>query len=864
MNFSSKKYMSRLFGFSDDVEGVNMTFKDKKLEKKYIISNIANEYQKSKIYCIFCVISYILLILLSLFINSWKIIRTFYIAFAGLLIEFVLFSISNFCKRKIRILLFLKNIRFLIFYLLFGFSILFPVNNQGDGFSKFRFIFGFLVYMNFTYIYYLDFNMVMHILVPILNTLLIILLEIVYDYKIYFFLPEIISNFIMHAVTYYVKKYEFSNKRQIFFDNYKMGHYIEYIDQLINILNTMVISVKNKEVLFMNNFAINYFKKRKNSSVKQEEMYEQDFPLTNSFFNDNQNLKLYNYMNSFFESLILDIPFENEVMVQEKQKSLKEIILSIFRDINFESKEFIRIGFFKSMNDCNFFEIHIRKLNFKEEVVEILINDITEVKLAINLETKYKQKILAKIAHEFKTPLITIISLIHKIVNQEINNNNLYPSTKISLNHINYLSNYTLVLISDIIQYVSNSINLKLNKSEIILKEVLDFGFNVLKTLVECNENKVNKIETMLDNDENVEDIAVLSDENRLKQILLNFISNSVKFTISGFIKIQTKYIFKTNSIKISVIDSGLGIKSQDHHQIFKENVQLNVDKEYNSKGSGLGLSITKTLANSLDHEIGFISTIGQGSEFYLNIKCLNLNSSVKMNSIIQKRNNKMILDSKEISLISQNYSCFQNNKINLSTFSENSKKECVDRLNNEQISLTTKRHNFNLNQERFFKSLSNDRLESEFEITRFSFSLGNIISDDNTTSIVVIDDHKLIRDITINLIKSVMTTLNIQNYKIIEGSDGIDLLNIVRLDKEHKIKYILIDENMEFLNGSEAVKILRNIEKSNKIKNYNIISLTAFDDPETKNHILNCGLDSIISKPSTKSQILNIMQNLK
>ena len=68
-------------------------------------------------------------------------------------------------------------------------------------------------------------------------------------------------------------------------------------------------------------------------------------------------------------------------------------------------------------------------------------------------------------------------------------------SSKFTSENINYLSNYTLVLISDIIQYVSNSINLRLNKSEIILKEVLEFGFNVLKTLVDCNENKVNKIE---------------------------------------------------------------------------------------------------------------------------------------------------------------------------------------------------------------------------------------------------------------------------------------------------------------------------------------------------------------------------------
>ena len=113
------------------------------------------------------------------------------------------------------------------------------------------------------------------------------------------------------------------------------------------------------------------------------------------------------------------------------------------------------------MNEYIFFEVSIRKIQLEEEVVELLINDITEIKLAdkITTETKYKQKILAKIAHEFKTPLISIISLIQKTIDKDI-----HPSIKKNLDHINNFSNYTLFLISDIIQYVSNTIKLVLNK----------------------------------------------------------------------------------------------------------------------------------------------------------------------------------------------------------------------------------------------------------------------------------------------------------------------------------------------------------------------------------------------------------------
>ena len=129
------------------------------------------------------------------------------------------------------------------------------------------------------------------------------------------------------------------------------------------------------------------------------------------------------------------------------------------------------------------------------------------------------------------------------------------------MNHINNLSNYTIFLINDIIEYVSDSIDLKLSKVEVKIRDVLDFSYNVLKTLVECNESKVNNIETMMIIGENVDDVKIISDENRLKQIILNLVSNSFKFTKSGFIKILAKFNPELNYVEIRVEDSGMGIK---------------------------------------------------------------------------------------------------------------------------------------------------------------------------------------------------------------------------------------------------------------------------------------------------------------
>ena len=138
--------------------------------------------------------------------------------------------------------------------------------------------------------------------------------------------------------------------------------------------------------------------------------------------------------------------------------------------------------------------------------------------------------------------------------------------------------------------------------------------------------------------------------------------------------------------------------------------------------------------------------------------------------------------------------------------------------------------------------------------------SINNSYITEKKFKIIVVDDNKFVRENTVYLLKNALNQLKLDNFLIVEGSDGIDILNFVRLDNHFKIRYIFTDESMQFLDGSEAVKLIRKFEENDKIKSYNIISLTAFDDPQTRNKILNCGLNSIMSKPATKTEIMKIL----
>ncbi len=113
-------------------------------------------------------------------------------------------------------------------------------------------------------------------------------------------------------------------------------------------------------------------------------------------------------------------------------------------------------------------------------------------------------------------------------------------------------------------------------------------------------------------------DIPVLfTDEGKVSQILRNFISNSLKYTLQGEVRVSA-HINANNKIVISVSDTGIGIASEDSERIFEAFAQVEGEHQQKIRGTGLGLPLSRKLANLLGGEVTMESVHGQGSTFSL------------------------------------------------------------------------------------------------------------------------------------------------------------------------------------------------------------------------------------------------------
>ena len=300
----------------------------------------------------------------------------------------------------------------------------------------------------------------------------------------------------------------------------------------------------------------------------------------------------------FDDKKILLIPLDKGVfaIVYEKTDVNFEFLLSMFQDL------IVKLNI--SIDAC----LNVQRMKNKNAMLNSLTNELKEQQKQLIESDKYKNDFLANMSHELKTPLNSIIvisSIMAKNKNKKLDDEQI-KNMKI----INTCGNDLLFLINDILdisKIEAGEISLNLSKIDIN---------KLIEELVSEMNPLANQKELTLEFTCFINEITLLSDSHRIKQILKNLLSNAIKFTQKGTVSIILEE--NTNDITIKVIDEGIGIAKDKLNHIFERFKQADGSTTRKYGGTGLGLAISKELAILLGGDIKAFSTLEKGSTFEL------------------------------------------------------------------------------------------------------------------------------------------------------------------------------------------------------------------------------------------------------
>jgi len=241
------------------------------------------------------------------------------------------------------------------------------------------------------------------------------------------------------------------------------------------------------------------------------------------------------------------------------------------------------------------------------------LNEMTEAKNASDRAAKAKSEFLANVSHEIRTPMNAIIGVVQIDMRKE----DLPPEYEKSLKVVYHSSNSLLEIVNGV---------LDISKIEAGHFEINPVDYDLATILVETVqlntvsiEQHKKPIEFIFEIEEGRVPKRLHGDSARLKQVLNNLISNAIKYTDEGFVKLSVSCEQPNDDqveLSFKIEDSGKGIKPEDQDKLFIEYSRVNVEDNKALEGTGLGLKITKHIVEMMDGSISVKSIYGAGSLF--------------------------------------------------------------------------------------------------------------------------------------------------------------------------------------------------------------------------------------------------------
>ena len=242
-----------------------------------------------------------------------------------------------------------------------------------------------------------------------------------------------------------------------------------------------------------------------------------------------------------------------------------------------------------------------------------MIEQLNQAKDAAVKANQAKSDFLSSMSHEIRTPLNAICGFSNSL----LENDGVSEEAKVDVKNIIMASDSLLDLVNGI---------LDISKIEANKLEIIETNYNFYKIfdeLVLLTKARIGDkpLDFKYSYDESIPKY-LYGDGMRVKQVILNLLTNSVKYTKEGFVDFRVRSVIKDNIVRliICVEDSGIGIKQENIEKLFTKFERLGVEKETTTEGTGLGLAITKKLVEMMGGKVSVQSIYGKGSIFTLSI----------------------------------------------------------------------------------------------------------------------------------------------------------------------------------------------------------------------------------------------------
>ena len=517
------------------------------------------------------------------------------------------------------------------------------------------------------------------------------------------------------------------------------------------------------------------------------------------------------------------------------------------------------------------FKVNITPLTWgDQESLAFIFDDVSHERTIMELKIADKNKdlVIAMVSHELKTPLNGMLGTIEIIRKMLIKQPNIIP-------YLNACKNSGLMLLN-LVNSILDMSQIKKNKLKLVYAQIclLDL-LNEVKSLFDhfC------MVKNLYLNIEVHPDVPfdIVTDETRLKQVLINLVGNAFKFTFKGGITIKVDLENNDPSkLKFRIEDTGIGIKNQDQEKLFKFFGRIDQkDERINTNGVGLGLTISNTIVlllnpNGGNKGIHVESEVDKGTTFSFVISCgiqaENTNSTSSFGdewrdatNIFDKLNvYQFDEDQKRLDYgnnLSRSKSKCLITALNSKSFLHMGGPESDTRLPNMTSSNSVP--DFPLVSIR--KSKKQTDLFPIFSVAPTQkFDLSAHEKQDSLLCLIV-DDNPFNLMVATNLIHD-------RGYTVQTALNGQEAIYKVKEQEKNGLPFnlILMDCQMPVMDGYEATKRLKAMMAKGEIAKTPIIAVTANNrDEEHDKHCFDVGMMAILSKPINIEEMDTLLQKI-